>query len=85
MARTPIKGLKAIGNFQLDFEWKIYRLKRLHIRSGSGQPAVFAYPGIENARIKTNGKRFKGKKECSKNRLVLETQAGKEYTPPWKF
>ena len=80
-----IKGLRAIGNFELDLEWKNHRLYRLHIRSGSDQPAVFAYPGIENARIKTNGKRFKGKKECSKNRLVLETQAGKEYTLTWKF
>lgn len=69
MARTPIKGLKAIGNFQLDLEWKIHRLYRLHIRSGSGQPAVFAYPGIENARIKTNGKRFKGKKNAARTAL----------------
>lgn len=78
-AEGSIKGLKAIGNFEVDLEWKNHQLYRLHIRSGSGQPAVLAYPDIENARIKTNGKRFKGKKECNKNCLILETQAGKEY------
>lgn len=82
-AEGSIKGLRAIGNFEVDLEWKNHQLYRLHIRSGSGQPAVLAYPGIENARIKTNGKRFKGKKECGKNRLILETQAGKEYILIW--
>lgn len=79
-----IKGLKAIGNFELDLEWKNHQLCRLHLRSGSGKPAVLAYPGIENARIKENGKRFKGQKECGKNRLILETEAGKEYVLTWE-
>lgn len=78
-AEGSIKGLRAIGNFEVDLEWKNHQLYRLHIRSGSGQPAVLAYPGIENAQIKANGKRFKGKKECGKNRLILETLTGKEY------
>ena len=79
-----IKGLRAIGNFELDLEWKNHQLCLLHLRSGSGKPAVLAYPGIENARIKANGKRFKGQKECGKNRLILETEAGKEYVLTWE-
>lgn len=41
-----IKGLKARGNFELDFEWKDGRLTELRIISSSGSPLKVEYDGM---------------------------------------
>jgi alpha-L-fucosidase 2 len=49
-----VKGIKARGNFELEFSWKNGRLTRLKILSGSGSPLLVRY-GNKEFRTGTSG------------------------------
>lgn len=46
-----IKGLKAIGNFEVSMEWSQGKLNVLNILSVKGRPISLAYPGMEHCTV----------------------------------
>ncbi len=71
-----IRGLKAIGNFEVDLEWTGGKLAMLVLHSGSGGTATLAYPGIGSAKV--NGVEINGTQDD--NRLTVNTEPGTTYT-----
>lgn len=83
-ATGKMKGLKAIGNFEIDVEWDQHQLSRLHIHSYSGRPVSLAYPNIENAVVTTMDGDVLTDKRSQKNLITFNTEAGKEYDITFK-
>ena len=77
-------GLKAIGNHEVDLDWQDGKLTAVRIRSLSGMPVTLVYPGIGKAKVKTDGGKRKVKSTAKDNRLMFETEIGKEYILLWK-
>ncbi len=50
-----VKGLKAVGNFTVDMDWKDNKATRITVVSNQGQKAVIQYPGIANHTCYVNG------------------------------
>ena len=74
-----IHGLKAIGNQEVDMDWKDGKLTTLRIRSHSGMPITLVYPGIGKAKVKTDGGKRKIPTTSDSNKLTFVTEKGKEY------
>lgn len=72
-------GLKAMGNFEVDQDWKEGRLTTLSVRSHSGMPLVLAYPGIGRAKISASKGKCKTTRSKDRNRLSFNTEKGVEY------
>lgn len=53
-AGGSVKGLKAIGNFEVDMEWENSKLLRASIHSHAGQILTIAYPGIKSATLQSS-------------------------------
>lgn len=77
--KGKMKGLKTIGNFEMDVEWDRHQLSSLHVRSHSGGPVSLAYPNIENAVVTTTDGETLREKRSQKNLITFQTEAGKEY------
>ncbi len=50
-AEGAVRGLKTIGNFEVDMEWKEGHLTTLRIISHNGMPLTLAYPRIVEAKL----------------------------------
>lgn len=74
-----IHGLKAMGNFEVDIDWKDGKLSSLRIRSLSGMPITLAYPNIGKAKITSSGRKHKALKNKDKSTLFFNTSKGEEY------
>lgn len=72
-------GLRAVGNFEIDQQWKAGRLINARIQSFSGLPCTLRYPGIAKFSV-TNAK---GKSipftALDANTIRFDTSAGKTY------
>ena len=79
-----IHGLKAIGNHEVDLDWQDGKLTAVRIRSLSGMPVTLVYPGIEKAKVKTDGGKRKVKTTVKDGRLMFDTEIGQEYVLLWK-
>lgn len=83
-AKGCIRGLKAIGNFEIAMGWDAGKLQMLSVRSMAGEPLVLAYPGIHAARLTmADGKEVVAHHETS-DRLSFETEKGQEYVITWE-
>lgn len=82
-AAGHIKGLKAIGNFEVGLTWSEGHLTTVTVRSLAGLPLVLAYPDIERAVVATaEGQRVEPA-VSEKNRLGFSTSVGATYTVSW--
>ena len=50
-----MKGLKAIGDFEVSIRWADGKASFIEIKNCQGQPCTVRYPGVENAVTKVNG------------------------------
>lgn len=76
-----IKGLKGVGDFTVDIEWKDYNATNVVITNNQGQPCVVNCKNIEDAYITINGKAVKAEKvaedtyriaSAAKDRIVID-------------
>lgn len=73
-------GLKAVGNFTVDQDWKDGRLVKVCVRSNAGQPLYMRYPGIGKCIVRTlEGKRVKNKSRNDDTVVIAKTKAGETY------
>ncbi len=78
-ADGSIKGLKTMGNFEIDMQWKDGRANSVRIVSEAGMPIMLAYPGIERATIATaDGQKVQAATNVP-NRLAFPTVKGTVY------
>lgn len=70
-----VKGMKAIGDFTVDFSWENGKPKFISINSCKGMPLYVDCNGICSARISVNGKRVVGK-QISANTLFIPSKQG---------
>lgn len=73
-----VKGLVARGNFEVSMDWQANNLTAASITSNIGGDCTLAYPNIEQAVIKHQGKAIAVTKE--EGRLRFATTAGETYT-----
>jgi len=74
-----IKGLKAIGNHEVDLEWKDGRPVTVRIQSHSGTPLTIAYPKVKGAEIAEKSGRLPAPEYQGENTVTFETIKGGEY------
>lgn len=75
-----MRGLKAIGNFEVDLSWSAGRLHTLRVRSLSGRPLTLALPGIERATIRAKRGKRPRPDRTTPGRLSFPTHPGAVYT-----
>ena len=77
-----VRGLRAVGNFEVDEEWADGRLTSATIRSDSGGACVVSYDFLSSCEVKEkNGRRvsFQSFKSGSKDIISFQTEKGKSY------
>lgn len=80
-AKGHVHGLKAIGNFTVDQDWKDGQLTRVSITSHAGQPLYIRYRGIASHRVfDASGKRVKCKTMGDDTIILSKTRPGETYT-----
>lgn len=57
-----VKGLKAIGDFEVSIRWKDMQATYIEIINNQGEECIIRYPDLENAQIRVNGKIAKARK-----------------------
>lgn len=79
-----VHGLKAVGNFTVDQDWRAGRLTRVSIVSNAGQPLYIHYPGIAACTVRNSaGRRVKAKAKGSDTMIIAKTRTGETYTIEW--
>jgi len=74
------KGLKAMGNFTVDVEWKNATPQKLVVASGSGDSCRLYYPGIQIKSITDNLGNTIQYINKDANQIVFPTTKGHSYT-----
>lgn len=69
------KGMKGIGDFEVDIEWSDHKASLIRIVNYQGQPCTVRYPMPENAVVKINGRTIKVK-ETGNDRYQIPSEAG---------
>lgn len=78
-ANGKAEGLRAIGNFEVDQNWKDGKLLTATITSFSGEPCSVTYVNIKNAEVTDNEGSKVGFTVNSDNSISFPTAAGKSY------
>lgn len=79
-----IYGLRAVGNFQVDQNWKGGKLREATIRSDSGVPCVVCYRGIGKAIVTdSKGKQVETEKTTDEV-IAFPTEKGESYKISFK-
>ena len=53
--KGSVKGLKAVGNFEVNIDWAAGKATQATVKSVKGQPMRVSYPGIANAQVLVDG------------------------------
>ncbi len=77
--KGSIKGLRAVGGFEVSMEWEGSVLSTATITSLAGQPLTIAYPGIANFKVTSNGQPVETAVLSPDRLLVPSTVAGTSY------
>lgn len=79
-----IYGLRAVGNFQVDQNWKGGKLREATIQSDSGVPCVVCYRGIGKAIVTdSKGKQVETEKTTDEV-IAFPTEKGESYKISFK-
>ncbi len=76
-AEGSVRGLCAVGNFEVDMQWDDGRLQKAVIKSKSGLPCPVTYKGISRAKV--SGKNAKVQ-TLDENTILIPTVKGAVYT-----
>lgn len=80
-AKGSVHGLKAVGNFTVDQDWRDGMLTSVSITSHAGQPLYIRYPGIASYRVfDSRGKKVKHKTRDDDTIIISKTRQGETYT-----
>lgn len=82
--KGSIRGLKAIGNFEVSMDWENGKLQSAQFLSLAGQPLVLSYPGIGNGFITSDNDSPVLITRTDLNQVALNTTAGVTYTLRWE-
>lgn len=75
-----VHGLKAVGNFTVDQDWKDGRLIRVRIESHSGRPLYIHYPGIASKTVvDASGRKVRHKTNGEDIIMIRKTRKGENY------
>lgn len=74
-----VDGIKARGNFEMDFSWENGGISECRITSNSGNPCKIKYNGIGRLNIYDETNKRYVKAEASENTLEFSTTAGAVY------
>lgn len=74
-----IKGLKAVGNFEVDINWQDAKAQSITIKSFGGKKCAISYTRIGNFIIKDEEGNIITTTASPNNTVEFETQAGKTY------
>lgn len=74
-----VKGIKARGNFEMDFSWENGNISECRITSNSGNPCNIKYNGIGSLKVYDETNKQYVKAEVSENTLEFSTTAGAVY------
>lgn len=79
-----VHGLKAVGNFTVNQDWKQGKLTQVTIQSHSGSPLYIHYPGIASVRVKdSRGKPVRTKSKGKDTLMIRKTNSGESYHIEW--
>ena len=78
--KGSIRGLRAVGGFEVDEEWDEGKLTAATIRSLAGQPLAIAYEGIEGYKILADGQPVEGAVVTPDRIVIPSTNVGTTYT-----
>lgn len=80
-ANGEVKGLKAVGNFEVNQQWQDGKLTIATVKSNCGLPCPIRYEGIADRRITDESGNEVGYTVINANTIVIPTtQAGQTYT-----
>ena len=74
-----VDGIKARGNFEMDFSWENGGISECRITSNSGNPCKIKYNGIGSLNVYDETNKRYVKAEASENTLEFSTTAGAVY------
>ena len=74
-----VDGIKARGNFEMDFSWENGSISECRITSNSGNPCKIKYNGIGSLNVYDETNKRYVKAEASENTLEFSTTAGVVY------
>ena len=74
-----VDGIKARGNFEMDFSWENGGISECRITSNSGNPCKIKYNGIGSLKVYDETNKRYVKAEASENTLEFSTTAGAVY------
>lgn len=77
--KGSIRGLRAVGGFEVDETWAESELQTARIRSLCGQTALVAYPGVASATVKTADGQDVEVEVLSADRIRFQTRLGETY------
>lgn len=74
-----VRGLKAIGDFEVNIAWNELKAKSIEILNNQGEECIVRYPGLEKARVMVNGRPVKVK-PVAMNGHKIRSRAGDRIT-----